>query len=212
MKFFVLGATGATGREFVKQALAAGHSVTAFVRNANRIEVQSPNLVVVTGTVDDVASLSPALGGHNAIVSMLGNGTGRNDKTLIDDSTAALVRAADLSGVHRIVIMSAFGVGDSQAKASWLAKQMYRRGLGKVYADKVRGESRLKDSDLDWTLVYPVLLTNKNGSGKYAATPLEQSGKIRGLPRVSRADVATFLLETAVNGSFTKSVVVIQSA
>ena len=55
MRLLILGATGATGRELVDQALASGHEVTAFVRNAARVTVKHPNLTVTTGDV----SVSP---------------------------------------------------------------------------------------------------------------------------------------------------------
>ena len=38
MKILVMGASGKTGHEVVRQALAAGHEVTAFVRDPSRLE------------------------------------------------------------------------------------------------------------------------------------------------------------------------------
>jgi uncharacterized protein len=50
MKITVLGASGKTGSEIVKQALAEGHSVNALVRREGSLE-DSPNLNVITGDV-----------------------------------------------------------------------------------------------------------------------------------------------------------------
>jgi uncharacterized protein YbjT (DUF2867 family) len=83
-------------------------------------------------------------------------------------------------------MLSAFGVGDSLAKASWLAGLAYRHVLAGVFADKARGEATLRSSDLDWTIAYPVTLTNKKGIGRYRASVLEQTGKVSGM-RKSRA-------------------------
>ena len=46
MKFAVFGATGQTGVQLVKQALDAGHSVAALVRNPAKMSEQHDNLTV----------------------------------------------------------------------------------------------------------------------------------------------------------------------
>jgi putative NADH-flavin reductase len=208
MKLFILGATGATGRRFVEQALDAGHDVTAYVRNTGKITDKRLN--TVAGSVDDAGAMARAMVDHDAVVSMLGNGSGKTDKTLINDSTRALVIAAQESGVKRLVMMSAFGVGDSLPKASWLGKLVYKRVLGEVFADKVRGEARLRDSGLDWTIVYPVTLNDKEATGKVVATSLEQTPRLPGMPKVTRADAAGFLLKTAANGTYVRKTVVLR--
>ncbi|MFE9601369.1 NAD(P)-dependent oxidoreductase [Streptomyces hokutonensis] len=208
MKLLVLGATGATGRRFVEQALGAGHHVTAYVRNPGRIDAS--RLTTIAGSVDDPQALARAVAGHDAVVSMLGNGSGKTDKTLIHDSTMALITAAEQSGVKRLVLLSAFGVGESLPKASWLGKLVYKRVLGDVFADKARGEARLRESGLDWTVVYPVTLNDKEATHSIVATSLEQTPKVSGLPKVTRADVADFLLRTTENGTYMHKTVVLR--
>jgi putative NADH-flavin reductase len=209
MRLFVLGATGATGQLFVEQALAAGHDVTAYVRNPAKIS--DPRVKTVAGSVDDPGALARAMDGHDAVVSMLGNGSGKTDKTLIDDSTRALIIATQDSGVKRLIVMSAFGVGDSLPKASWLGKLVYKRMLGEVFADKARGEKELRDSGLDWTIVYPVTLTDKQATGNVVATDLDQTPALSGMPKITRADVADYLLTTAANGTYVRKTVVLRS-
>jgi len=212
MKLFVLGGTGATGKLFVSQALAAGHHVTSYVRDPAKVALRNPNLAVVSGQVDNADTLASALVGQDAVVSMLGNGYGRTDKTLIEDSTRALIRAAETSGIKRLVIMSAFGVGESLTKGSPVGRFFYKRILDGTFADKARGEAQLKSSSLDWTLAYPVTLTDKPASNNVSASPLEDTPKLKGMSKISRADVAAFLLKTAVNGSFTRQTVVLRPA
>jgi putative NADH-flavin reductase len=209
VNILVLGATGATGKLFVSQALVAGHEVTAYVRDPGQISMQ-PNLAVVSGQIDDPDALASALVGHDAVVSMLGNGHGKTDKTLIDDSTRVLIRAAEAGGVKRLVIMSAFGVGESLAKSSWQARLVYTRILGAMFADKARGEAQLKSSDLDWTIVYPVTLTDKATNNSSTASRLEVTPHIRGIPKISRSEVAVFLLKSTVNGLFKRQIVVLR--
>lgn len=63
MRVLVFGASGDTGRELLKQALDKGMEVTAFVRDATKVEnIQQPNLAVVCGNVlnmDDVGRAVP---------------------------------------------------------------------------------------------------------------------------------------------------------
>ena len=72
MKILVLGATGATGRQVVSQALARGHGVTAFVRSRGKLEGVKGDLRVVEGDITDRAAVSAALRGQDALVSTLG--------------------------------------------------------------------------------------------------------------------------------------------
>jgi uncharacterized protein YbjT (DUF2867 family) len=122
----------------------------------------------------------------------------------------ALIRAAEQSGVTRVVIMSAFGVGDSLPKGSMMGRFFYKRVIPGVLADKARGEAQLKSSGLDWTLAYPVTLNNKPATG-FTATPLDSTPKLSGMPSISRADVAAFLLNTAVNSTYTRQTVTLRT-
>ncbi len=53
MRILVIGASGGTGREIVKQALEAGHDVTALVRNPAKFSLAHEHLTVARGNVMD---------------------------------------------------------------------------------------------------------------------------------------------------------------
>ena len=72
MKIIIFGASGRTGLPLVTQALAAGHNVTAFVRNPNKIQISHAKLRVVQGDLDDAESIEAAIAGHDAVLSALG--------------------------------------------------------------------------------------------------------------------------------------------
>jgi putative NADH-flavin reductase len=215
VNLFVLGATGATGREVVRQAIDAGHRLTAYGRRAGDLPVDDPALTIVTGDVTDVDALAVALPHHDAVISTLGvprrPWTLRNN-TLIATSTRALVAAADRAGVRRLVVLSAFGVGDSYPKASLFARFLYRTVVADIFRDKEEGESTLRSSDLDWTLAYPVTLNKKPGTGTYVVTPLEKTGHVPGLPVMPRADLARFLLRAAGDDEYVRQIVVLNHA
>jgi len=73
MRVLVIGATGGTGRQLVQRALAAGHQVTAFVRNPAKLQIEHPNLRVAKGNVLDYATVESAMRGQEAVLSALGH-------------------------------------------------------------------------------------------------------------------------------------------
>ena len=52
MKIIVFGPTGGTGREFVAQALARGHQVTAFTRSREGVPLRTGITIVAGQTLE----------------------------------------------------------------------------------------------------------------------------------------------------------------
>lgn len=206
MKFLVLGATARTGVLFITKALDEGHQVTALVRSANA--TVDPRAHIVIGDVTDATVIATAATGHDAVISTLGVRNVRETPTLITDTVRAVIASAKTSGVDRVVIVSAFGVGDSLAKASFLVAPIFRTVLRKSYADKAASEVLLRASDLKWTLEYPGALNDRDRT-RYSATVLEEVTKLPLFPSTSRANVADFLLRSAVEETFMRQVVVV---
>lgn len=206
MKFLVLGATGRTGVHFVEKALDQGHQVTALVRRPDA--TVDPRAHIVSGDVTDAAAIARAARGHDAVISTLGVTSIRQTPSLITDTVRAVIASAKTSGVDRFVIVSAFGVGDSLAKASFLAGLIFRTALRKKYEDKAASEVLLKASDLKWTLEYPGALNDRAGVG-YTAIAFADVDKLPILPSTSRVNVADFLLRSAVEHTFIRQIVVV---
>lgn len=209
MKFLVLGATGRTGVLFMKKALDRGHEVTALVRRADA--TVDPRAEIVSGDVTDATVIATAARGHDSIISMLGVTNARETPTLITDAVRAVIASAKTSGVDRVVILSAFGVGDSLAKASFLVGPIFRTVLRKTYADKAESEVLLKASDLKWTLEYPGALNNGDRT-RYNAVALADVTKLPLFPSTSRSNAADFLLRSAVEDTFIRQIAVVTDA
>jgi putative NADH-flavin reductase len=194
MKLTIFGATGATGTSLTEQALAAGHDVTAVVRDAARFVVSAhPRLRVVTADVMDPASIAPAVEGADAVISAIGpRGTGPT--TVIQDSVRSIIAAMEKTGTRRFVQVSGSVVADEGESPymRYLVKPLARRTfLRHVSADMSAGEEEIRRSGLDWTIVRPPALTEKAATGTY------RMAIDRNLPRgfqVSRADLAAFML------------------
>jgi putative NADH-flavin reductase len=206
VKFLVLGATGRTGVLFVKKALDEGHQVTALGRRADT--TIDPRAQIVSGDVTRSTVIAAAARGHDAIISTLGVKSARKTPTLVTDTVRAVIASAQTSGVDRFVIVSAFGVGDSLAKASFLVAPLFRTVLRKTYADKAASEILLKASDLKWTVEYPGALNNQD-SARYASVVLEDVTRLPVFPSTSRSNVADFLLHSAVEDTFIRQIVVV---
>ncbi len=174
------------------QALDLAHVVTVFVRSPERLAVPPDRVRVVTGSLpDDEPALVRATQGQDVVISALGIGKSFTPNGLIARSAPVIVRAMESHGVKRLVFTSAFGVGPSWDSTPLLPRLFIRTLLRRVYADKELGEETIKRTGLDWTIVYPVGLTNGPRTGRYQVG--ERLG-LRGFPTISRADVAAFLL------------------
>lgn len=72
MRILIFGATGGTGRQLVEQALAQGHTVTAFARDPAKVTIKHPNLRVAQGNMLQPATVEAAVAGQDAVLSALG--------------------------------------------------------------------------------------------------------------------------------------------
>ena len=198
MKILVMGASGKTGHEVVRQALATGHEVTAFVRDPSRLELRAPRLTVATGDARSADDLRRALAEQDAVISTLGGTAkgamarplgGKPGSGVIEASTAALIEAADQAGVRRVVMMSTFMLAPNFRAGILKPLALYYKGMND---DKRAGEEALKKSRLDWTIVYATRLTDGERTGRERLVPVTEIVTPR--DNVSRSDAAAFLL------------------
>ena len=190
MNLVVLGATGGTGRLVLEQALAAGHTVTALVRSPEKLTLRNPNLHVIGGQATDPSAVSRALDGADALISTLG-GTG----SVISDATQAIVDAAPRAGVSRVVVLSSFLV--ERDRFDPVTRLLTGLAMGSMIKDKSAGEKALRQSDLDWTIVYASGLTDGPAGGPVVV--LTDGSRWSLSNRIARADVAAWLVQAATS-------------
>lgn len=192
MKLIVLGATGRTGRQIVSQALAAGHAVTALARDRAKVGHEHERLRVIAADVQDRAALEARVRGHDAVISAIGRGDSFTSEHLIERSVPGIIAAMQAADVRRLMFMSAMGVGDSFAQAPLIPKIFFGTLLRGIYADKLAGETLIRKSDLEWTIVQPSRLTDGPLTRRYR---WGESVVMSGQPAISRADTAHFILD-----------------
>ena len=100
-------------------------------------------------------------------------------------------------GVRRFVCLSAYGASETRDTA--LYSKVLRSMIGKRVEDKDRQEELIRESELDWVLVRPPLLTNGARRGQYRAG---FDIPIKLFSSVSRADVADFMLKQLTDDTY----------
>jgi putative NADH-flavin reductase len=200
MKLLVFGATGGTGREIVAQALDQEHVVTAFVRNPAALTTKHEKLKLAQGDVLDYPSVEAAVRGQEAVLSALGVRKLRKN-TILSDGTKNIIRAMEQHGVKRFVCESSLGVGDSRGQLGWVFNLfIIPLFLRNSFREKEVQEQCIKQSNLDWIIVRPAVLTNGPRTGVYRSGFSTTDRTIKG--KISRADVADFMLKQLTDNTY----------
>jgi putative NADH-flavin reductase len=205
MKLTIVAATGGIGRELLDQAIAAGHDVTAVVRNPAALPDGPARTVRADLSAADPAALQSAVAGADAVLSGLG-ARPRADAGIAERGTRAIVEAMTAAGARRLIVVSAAPVGTVASPARprpprsdpgdgivmrTLLTPLVKRLFRDRYADLARMEDVILASRLDWTIVRPPRLTDGPASGRYRTA---FGRNVRGGLRIARADVASFML------------------
>ncbi|TQK52513.1 putative NADH-flavin reductase [Streptomyces sp. SLBN-118] len=203
MKLTVFGATGGIGQEIVTQALAAGHEVTAVVRDPARFGITGPGLQVFRADLKEGESLRTAVAGRDAVLSGLG-ARRRADAGVAAALTRSVLWAMEAEGTRRLLVVSAAPLGPVPERRPVLDRTMLaviNTLLKPVYDDLRSMEGELARSTTDWTAVRPPRLLNKPLTGSYrtAVGGTPSSGRT-----IGRADVAHAMLGMVENPATVK--------
>lgn len=212
MKLTIIAATGGVGRQLLGQAVAAGHDVTAVVRNPSKLSTETElasQVRVVTADLaaPDPAALEAAVAGADAVLSGLGaRSKAEAEAGVTWRGTRAVVEAMRATGVCRVVVVSAAPIGTVASPGNpnpprhdpgegffmrHLLTPFAKAAFRGHYADVARMEDVVRDSGLDWTVVRPPRLTDKPLTGTYR---IAYGQNLRRGLAVSRADVAHLML------------------
>ena len=208
MKILVIGAAGATGEEVVAQALQKGHEVTALVHTAETYEAPL-KVRVVAGDVLNPTTLEKAMPGQEAVIDALGGHTPWKDTGLEKDAARNVIESMKKNGVKRLLVVSAIGVGETKDLVpGWYEKLIMPTLLRGAMKDKEQMEPEVEASGLEWTIVRPGHLVNGERTGVVRTF---EPGTGETAHKITRADVAAFLLEALVDGKYVGEAVNIAS-
>src|SRR6266581_4932353 len=202
MKLIIFGATGQTGRLLIEQGLTEGHEVTGFARDPTRLNAASGSIRVVQGNVLDPAAVDRAIAGQGAVFSALGT-EARGSPPVLPNGTRHILEAMERHGVKRIVVLSAAGALHEPAGTvlGGVGLALARAVIPSVYREHRGMLEELRTRALDWIAVRPVLLTNGPRTGRYRVA---SEGIPRGGYRISRADVADFMIHQLTSDEFVR--------
>lgn len=151
----IAGATGFVGRAVTRELLSRGYAVRALVRSSEKASEVLPadaRLTLVEGDIFDQDAPGKLLNGAEAIVNCIGirREVGRiTFEKMHVRVVEILIDAAKAAGTGRFVQISAIGTRAN-------AKTDYHRS-------KFAGESLLRRSGLDWTILRPSLIHGPDG-------------------------------------------------
>ena len=226
MHFLLLGASGRTGQHVVSELLSQGHTAVALVRTSGSLTPR-PGLTIVTGSPlskSDIRNAllgAPSLSTSAAIITL--NTVRKSDSPFaaqispprfLADSCANVCQVLEHAGIHRIVVISTAGVGDSWCNLPWLSKAF----LGWTNVKYALEDHNLVDKEIrltkmNWTLVRAVRLQfddEKRTNPRTDVKILGSEGKGMSMTdSVSVSSVASFLVKVAVDGLFVQSAVVV---
>ena len=204
MRLLIVGGTGGTGRHLIVQALERGHTVTALVRNPSRLQLEHPQLRVVQGDVLDAGSVEAAMRGQEAVISALGHKRFFYPTRILYEGTGNLLRAMETHNVPRFVCLTSLGIGDSAGRMGlYYTLFVIPVILPFYFWDKTRQERLIAASPVEWVIVRPGAFSNGRRRGTYRHG--QRIGSFILTVRISRADVADFMLNQVQNDTYLRT-------
>ena len=205
-KIMVIGANGGIGRKAVEEALAAGHYVTALLRDPAKLDLSHPRLRIIQGDVLRPETYEMQLQHIDYIISAIG-GQMNKPTTLYSEGSRCLIATMKKMAVSRAFFISASAIEISPLLPFYVkfaAKYILQKLLRHGYADQRIMEHIIKESDINWTIMRPPRLTNKPVTGHYR---FAVNSFLKNCLSISRADVAHFMINNANNKATWKAVV-----
>ena len=195
MNITIIGASAGIGFETVKRGLNRNHSITTLSRSEIEIE-EKKSLNMILGDATNKADLKNSIQQADAIIVTLGTGRNMKATTLFSDFAKLIVEINREKKMDvPFIFVTGFGAGESKNYVPWIVKLFLKYLLKDVYADKTKMEEIITNSDLNWTVVRPGRLLDKELTEKYRIeNTLFKGINIGG---INRADVADFLIKQA---------------
>ena len=200
-RVLIVGATGGTGRQLVEQALERGYTVTALARDPSALRVEHPQLTIVRGDVLDYRSVEAAVQMQQVVMCALGHKRFFQPTRILSEGTRNILRAMEVHGVRRLVCETTLGIGDSAGRMGLSYTFFVIPFILPFYFwDKTRQERLIAATRVNWVIVRPGALTNGAKRNRYRHG--RQVGSFLTTMRISRADVADFMLNQMTDNTY----------
>lgn len=202
MKILIFGASGATGMHLVQQALNQGHHVTAFVRDSQKLKSEHPRLTITEGNICDLRTVHQSIFEQGAVISALGaNQMFKFDETVVS-GISTILSAMALAKTDRFIYLSTLGVSETRSNAGFMIRALAPTILSKEVEGHEFKEKIVRNSNALWTIVRAPILTNGALTCEYRSGESIKATSFA--PKLSRADVAHFMLSQLSDERFIK--------
>lgn len=206
MNIFLLGATGGTGFEILKQLVRENHHVNTLVRTPSKLSLEGLNIAddqitIIEGDLFDVDNLSHHLENSDVIISALGTGTQNKYTEIYSEGGRSILHAMRKAGLKKLITITSAIIDMSDPSTdSFFYHRIIRPTYNKIYYDQVRWETILEENqNIDWICVRPPYLTDKGFTGKYR---VRERHCPKGGSKISRADLADFIVKQIDSDQF----------
>jgi putative NADH-flavin reductase len=214
-KLLVLGSTGRTGKFLLEEALARGFKVNILVRDAKKIMVTSEKLYIFEGTPYQKEDLAKALQGCTHVMSALNISRNtdfpwsglRTPKDFLEKTIQNLIGLSKTNTLKKVVVISAWGVAETKQDIPfWFRWMINFSNIKFGYQGHDQQEKLLQNSDVNYTIIRPVGLTNSENLKRIIVTK-------KNIPKpnllISRKNVAGFMLNVLEEESLNREVITI---
>lgn len=204
MRITIFGASGGIGQMLTEQALEHGHIVTSYVRRPESFKKKHPNLTIVVGELTNQTQIEMAIRNSDVIISTLGPALDTSRKlkgTPIADGHEKIISAMKKLNKERLITLATPTVSAKEDRKSIITlvpNIMAKLLLPNAYQEMKKLEHLIKESALKWTVVRMI-----NPNIKYTGQKVAYSlGDVPGKMKVSRENVAHFMYQVSIEGSF----------
>lgn len=194
MKIMLIGATGRSGQEVMKQALEVGYEIVAYVRRPEAIE-KKKNVTVVGGQLDNLELMIQTAKDCDAIIVTLGPKISDRNSNLMELAIPNVIAVAKAAQVSRVIVLSALGVGETYKNTQFPYRLGAKTFLRGNFKDHQSGEIQLATSGLNWTTIHPGPLFDGEKTSNPIIEDAASGFKMPGAPRTFRGDVAYAILK-----------------
>ena len=197
MNLALFGATGRTGGLLLNLALSAGHHVTVLVRDPHKLREPQSGVRIVQGNAREARDVAETVQGMDVVISTLGGGG--DTLTLFGRNAIAAMERLEVRRIVSLIGASIVAPGDPRTISMYMLGLITRTFAGDMLDDGEVHAKELSASTLDYTLVRPPRLTDVPAIGR---TQHDLSLNLGPFSSISRADLATFLLDVALTGKY----------
>lgn len=206
MKVIVFGASSGTGKQLIAHALRLGYEVTAFVRDASKLEPAQAGVKVAIGDALNPSDVEAAVKGHDAVLSALG--PKGKPAVMAAESTKNIIAAMEMHNVKRLVVVTVAGIPVPQDRRGFnLVSALIKLLLKDVFTDRENQLAVLEASKVDWVAVRVPRLTDDPPTGSVHAF----FGNPSPTMKISRADLADFMLKQLTDDQWLRQAPIVRN-